>query len=52
MGIEFFLGLIPFSNKGISLSCHKLLGIALRTHSQHASEASDSKINFFLNLVN
>ena len=45
MGIEFFLSLIPFSDKGISLSCHKLLGIALRTHPQHAFEASVSKIN-------
>lgn len=45
MGIGFFLGLIPFSNKGISLSCHNLLGITLRTHPQHVSKASVSKIN-------
>ena len=45
MGIGFFLGLILFSDIGISLSCHKLLGIALRTYPQHASEALVSKIN-------
>ena len=43
--MDFFLALIWLIERGGSSSFHKNAGIAFKTHPQHVSEASVSKIN-------